>query len=119
MVVNKQELTQKELDNKPWKYIGYRGYSSYLASETDFLIFRRFEGPSTRIALMLQDRVACLEEQLEVIDSTYERRECVDTNNGTFRDEDVDTRRDVLVELKKALDEYCELQRFICRPQVD
>lgn len=32
--IESQILTQKEVDAKPWKFIGYPGYSSFLASET-------------------------------------------------------------------------------------
>ena len=33
---------KEEIDVKPWKYIGYRGYVDFIASENDFYIMRRF-----------------------------------------------------------------------------
>lgn len=106
-VESDQVLTEEELDTKPWKYIGYRGYSSYLASETDFQIFRRFKTSSVRVILKLQDKVAELEDELESLDKEHERRECEDVNNGTLRDDDVEGRDELLGKLKLALDEYC------------
>jgi hypothetical protein len=85
-----QHLSQRELDEKPWKYIGYKGYSSFLSSENDFLIFRRFGSASTRIALRLQDKVTVLEDQLEALDQKYSSKEAHDVHNGSFRQEEED-----------------------------
>jgi hypothetical protein len=100
-----QLLTQREVDDKPWKYIGYEGYSNFLASETDFLAFRRFGVVSTRIILRLQDRVVILQEKLEKLDRQFNRREAEDIHNGSFRQEDKE-REQVLDELQIALSEY-------------
>lgn len=98
-------LSQMELDEKPWKYIGYRGYTEFLASENDFLIFRRFTSASTRVALMLQHQMSVLEEELNQLDITYSRRNAVDVNNGSFRD-DEDDRLQVIENLRVKLLEY-------------
>lgn len=103
------DATQEELDEKPWKYIGYPGYSAYIASESDLQIFRRFRTAGSRIALRLQDAVAELEEQLELLDHKNTKRGNPDTDNGTFRYEPVDERDIVLEKLEKALTTYCEL----------
>jgi hypothetical protein len=100
--VDSQDLTQAEVDLKPWKYIGYKGYSSFLASENDFFVVRRFSAISIRIALRLQDQVTILEKRLDEIDKRSNRREAKDENNGTFRD-DSEERLFVLDELGNAL----------------
>lgn len=80
-------LTEQEIETKPWKYIGYKGYSSFIASENDFYIVRRFATLNTRIALALQDQVAVLEEELEELDARYSRRDAEDLHNGSFGDD--------------------------------
>ncbi|KAH9224690.1 hypothetical protein DL95DRAFT_254615, partial [Leptodontidium sp. 2 PMI_412] len=95
-------LTPEEVEKKPWKYIGYRGYADFIASENDFYIVRRFAALNTRAALALQDRVSVLEEQLEELDRTYSRRDAVDVHNGSFRD-DQEERSELMCEIVEAL----------------
>jgi hypothetical protein len=47
---------------KPSKEIGYRGLSAFLASDSGFLIFRRFDTLNARLLLYLQDQIVVLEE---------------------------------------------------------
>jgi len=77
--------TNVEIAKKPWKYIGYKGYSDFVASDNDFFIFRRFTSLNSRVALLLQDQLSLLEEQLEELDRQYSRKEAGDINNGSFR----------------------------------
>ncbi|KAL5317452.1 hypothetical protein ACEPPN_014547 [Leptodophora sp. 'Broadleaf-Isolate-01'] len=98
-------LTLEEVEKKPWKYIGYRGYADFIASENDFYIVRRFAALNTRAALALQDRVSVLEEQLEELDRTYSRRDAVDVHNGSFRD-DQEERSELMCEIVEALTKY-------------
>lgn len=100
-----QHLTRGEVDEKPWKYIGYPGYCSFIASENDFFMLRRFSSISVRIALSLQDQVVMLEEKLNKLDWKYSRREEEDINNGSFRDDD-DGRNALLEELRRAILKY-------------
>jgi hypothetical protein len=86
-LVDPSPLTEEEIEAKPWKYIGYKGYADFIASENDFYIVRRFRSLNTRIALALQDQVSVLEEQLDELDKEYSRREAVDLHNGSFRDD--------------------------------
>ncbi|KAE9376269.1 hypothetical protein N431DRAFT_479582 [Stipitochalara longipes BDJ] len=120
-----QVLTQQEVDYKPWKYIDYQGYSKILASETDFLVFRRFGISNARILLRLQDRVVILQEKLERLDRQLKRREAEDIHNGSFR-QDNEARESVLNELQIALAEYNafllqqgELRKCPSAPQTD
>jgi hypothetical protein len=110
-----QNLTKCEIDEKPWKYIGYKGYAEFLASENDFLILRRFASVSTRIALMLQHEVSALEEKLDWLDWQYSRREAIDVNNGSFR-HDEDDRAGILVELHAKLLQYSESSGSLQHP---
>ncbi|KIN05273.1 hypothetical protein OIDMADRAFT_78820, partial [Oidiodendron maius Zn] len=97
--------TQEELDDKPWKYLGYRGYSEFLASENDWLIFRRFGVESARVALGLQNRVSSFSHQLSSLDKKYSRRDAQDVHNGSFRG-DQDDRKKVFDALHQSILEY-------------
>ncbi|KAM5382070.1 hypothetical protein ACJZ2D_002672 [Fusarium nematophilum] len=88
---------EEEIRRKPWKYIGYKGYASFLSSDGDFFVLRRFKTLNVRVALALQDEMSVLEEQLSELDAKYSSIQSEDLNNGTFRG-DLEGRR-VLVEL--------------------
>jgi hypothetical protein len=99
------DLTEKEIEEKPWKYIGYDGYASFIASEKDFYILRRFTSLNTRVALALQDQVVILEEQLKELDYGYSRRSAPDLHNGSFRC-DREDRKALLEEIAHKLSQY-------------
>lgn len=98
-------LTKEEIDVKPWKYIGYRGYVDFIASENDFYIMRRFAALNTRAALALQDEVVLLEERLENLEKRYCRRDAENEHNGSLR-KDREERRDLMREIVEALTKY-------------
>ena len=102
-----EQLSKKDIDEKPWKYIGYRRYTEFLSTENDFLIFRRFSTVSTRVALMLQHQVSVLESKLNNLDTQYSKKDAIDVHNGSFRD-DEDDRLEVLEELRLKLLDYSE-----------
>lgn len=102
----------EELARKPWKYIGYKGYSEFLASENDFYIFRKFEILNSRIALALQDQVFILEEELEELDVRYSSTSATDVNNGSFRDDQPD-REELLEKIHDKLTKYSKLNIII------
>ncbi len=102
-----QVLTLQEVGEKPWKYIGYQGYSKVLSSDTDFLVFRRFGAINARNLLRLQDRVVILEEALEELDRKLKRQETPNIHNGWFR-QDYEGREMILDKIQKALSEYSE-----------
>jgi hypothetical protein len=97
--------TEGEILEKPWKYVGYDGYSKFLASDDDFMVFRRFGTLNTRIALVLQDKVSVLEEKLVALDTRYSQKEMDDFHNGTLRDELPD-REIVIDDIVVALHKY-------------
>ncbi|PYH42969.1 uncharacterized protein BP01DRAFT_384919 [Aspergillus saccharolyticus JOP 1030-1] len=84
-------LTQEEIDQKPWKYLGYHVYSTFLSSDRDFCNFRRFDRLNVRVLLLMQDEIVQLEEELDEIDRYYSQREVADENNGSLRH---DTRKE-------------------------
>ena len=104
-------LTEEEIEAKPWKYIGYKGYADFISSENDFYIVRRFGSLNTRIALALQDQVSVLEEQLNELDKEYSRRDAQDLHNGSFRDdrEDRTTLVEVICEKLMKYSKLCSL----------
>ncbi len=98
-------LTEEEIEKKPWKYIGYKGYSEFLASENDFFIFRKFASLNSRIALRLQDQLSVLNGELEELDIRYSRKDAADVNNGSFRYDQVD-RSELLERIQDKLVKY-------------
>ncbi|KAK2058304.1 hypothetical protein LY76DRAFT_545012 [Colletotrichum caudatum] len=100
--------TTEERQLKPWKYSGYNVFSRLLASDQDFLVVRRFGHVRSRLLLWLQDSVVRLEEELDHIDQQCSNGAGPDFNNGSFREEPVGRRAEVLQELHKALKDYDE-----------
>ncbi|KAF2790450.1 hypothetical protein K505DRAFT_340422 [Melanomma pulvis-pyrius CBS 109.77] len=82
-----ESVSLKEEKEKPWKYIGYKVFSRWVASDPSFFVLRRFGTLNARVALSLQDEIAQLEEKLDYMDKKYSDREIPDAHNGTFRDE--------------------------------
>ena len=60
--------SQQELNRKPWKYVGYKAFSEWAASDNDFFVLRRFGALNTRVILKLQDEISELEEELEKLE---------------------------------------------------
>ena len=91
---------------KPWKVIGYRGFSAFLASDNDFLIFRRFGTLSARILLQLQDEITILEEKLEKLEAEHASVEAKDIHNGSFRQEALPERPKLLADIHIKIKQY-------------
>lgn len=85
---------------------GYQGYSEFLASDSDFCSFRKFDKLNVRVILALQDNISCLEEELKEIDEFYSRQDVPDENNGSFRFDARPERVKCLWKIKDALEEY-------------
>jgi hypothetical protein len=101
--------SQSEIEDKPWKYLGYREYSNYIASDEDYLILRRFGCLHIRVLLMLQDELVELENRLAELDASLAARDYVDVHNGSFREETSETRLDTIHEIERRLRNYNEL----------
>lgn len=97
-----------DIGEKPWKYIGYHGYSEFLASDNELLLFRRFGVLNVRVALDMQDQLAKLEEKLQALDKQYSSVYGVDVNNGSLRDDEPD-RALIVAEIAKLLPRYSKL----------
>jgi hypothetical protein len=106
--ISEEELKAINIEQrkKPWKYLGYRAFASFLASDNSFLIFRHFGVLNARVLLHLQDQIVCLEERLDALDSTHSARTAPDVHNGSFRYEKVPERTQILEEIHEKLKEY-------------
>lgn len=103
--------SQAEIENKPWKYLGYPSFAIWSASSKDALVLRRFNAAHARVILFMQDQIAQKEEELESLD-----RYCVtrpdNIDNGTFR-YDMEPRRYALLDdLRVRLKEYSKPTTF-------
>ena len=76
-----------------------------MASDEDFFVLRRFGTVGARVALYLQDRVVELEEKLYIIDKSCEELE-PGLNNGTFRYDPSDERKDIMKNLSIEFERY-------------
>ncbi|RYC58904.1 hypothetical protein CHU98_g7302 [Xylaria longipes] len=98
-------ITKEDIERKPWKYVGYRAYTKLVASEDDFFILRRFNSLNVRIALLLQDEIVVLENELTEIDERTSRRDSEDFHNGSFR-QDQNGRTVVLNKIRQRMLKY-------------
>lgn len=103
----KSPLTIQELQTKPWKYIGYKGFSEWAASDNDLFVIRRFDSLAVRTILSLQWRITKLEKELMTMDSSRSQRTAKDVDNGSFEEDD-DERRDCLSSIQESLKIYCQ-----------
>jgi hypothetical protein len=92
--------------SKPWKEIGYRGFSAFIASDNDFLIFRRFGSLNARLLLYLQDQIAVLEEKLGKLEEQHMLEEAKDIHHGSFRQEALPERTELLEAIHKKVRDY-------------
>ncbi|WYZ40171.1 hypothetical protein EsH8_IV_000512 [Colletotrichum jinshuiense] len=102
-----EKPTEEEVRLRPWKYIGYRGYSKFIASEDNFFLLRRFDVLNVRVALALQDEISQLEQELENIDNMTSEVNGPIFNNGSFRG-DVEDRSQLVKQISKKLRHYNE-----------
>ncbi|KAF5511444.1 hypothetical protein CGCS363_v002119 [Colletotrichum siamense] len=103
-----EKPTDDEVHQKPWKYIGYKGYSDFISSEDDFFLLRRFDELNVRVALAMQDEITQLEEELEDVDKGTMAANAPDFNNSTLRG-DIEGRSTLIKEISQKLRHYNEL----------
>lgn len=112
------------------KYIGYKEFSAWTASDSDFFSVRRFDRLHTRAILTLQAQLVDIEERIDTLDKHYssrnvklsnakppsivtvseplddfEKLEFRDINNGTVND-DLPERAKLVAEMTSKLVEY-------------
>jgi hypothetical protein len=103
-------LTKDEIQTKPWKYIGYKGFSQWMGSDIDFFVIRRFDNLNARVILAMQWELTDLEYQINALDDKYSLRSSPDANNGTLR-WDCPERTKLLWDIQKKLKEYSRMSR--------
>jgi hypothetical protein len=106
------EPTKAEIQQRPWKYIGYKGYASWVASSDTFFHVRKFATLNARVILSLQGEISVLEEKLQELDRIYSSKESGVINNGSFRDDQKTERVETMLSLKQKLLEYSEHYNF-------
>lgn len=97
--------SKAEIEEKPWKYLGYPGFATWGASSKDAFVLRRFNAVHTRVILYMQDQIVRKEEELEALDRRCRTRPD-DVDNGTFRYDMEPRRNAVLDDLRVRLKEY-------------
>ena len=108
------DLPRVEIDNlsvrsNPLKYLGYRDFTKLVAGSPDYFVLRKFETLAARTALYLQDVVAELEQRLVEMDEDASKRGETNINNGTFREDILDERIQLVrVDIPNALEKYCK-----------
>jgi hypothetical protein len=98
-------LSIEEVQTKPWKYIGYKTFSSWVGSDNDFFVIRRFDCLNARVILSLQWELSELERKLKKIDDRLSARNSPSVNNGSFRWDDPE-RKNLIEDLYKKLKQY-------------
>ncbi|KAK1856912.1 hypothetical protein CCHR01_00474 [Colletotrichum chrysophilum] len=102
-----QVLSQNDLDEKPWKYVGYKDFAKFSALSDDYFAVRRFDELHNRTLLALQDRLTDLEDKLNSLDGRLSERQSPDVDNGSFR-KDQPERRELLDQIHDALIRYAQ-----------
>jgi hypothetical protein len=100
--------TEAEIQEKPWRYIGYRLFSEWSASSDDFFVVRRFSSLATRLILRMQWEITKLENELAGMDKMRMFEIDQDVNNGAFEYDD-EERKEVLDKLAERLKPYCKI----------
>lgn len=96
-------VSENQKQTEPERYLGYPGLVSHM-TESQHLIFRRFDDVHVRLLLYLQDQISQLESQLRTLDEQNIAEKGM--HNGTFR-EDVDQLRvDIMERLRILVGEY-------------
>lgn len=102
-----------QLRKRPWQYFGYPAFCDWSASDNDLFVLRRFKALNTRVLLRMQDSISQLEEELIEIDAENSQMGSSPVNNGSFRDEMVERREEILIEAGLKLKEYSKLCAII------
>lgn len=112
------------MQEKAHRYMGYPAFSSLLSSDNDSFVVRKFGTLHVRTILMLQDKIAELEDRLAVIDRDVQERQGDEylCHNGSFRGDQQwhDERYEMMLNLARLLEQYGKsLSRPVCLAEVD
>lgn len=94
-----------QIDDQPWKYLGYRALAKWAGSSREALIVRRFNALNARVLLFMQDEIVRIEDDLEELDK-WNMRPNAKVHNGTFAFEHEQERNDLLGLLTTKLKAY-------------
>jgi hypothetical protein len=61
---SEESVSATDEQKLPWKYIGHKVFSRWIASDQTFFVMRRFGALNARVALSLQDEIVELEANL-------------------------------------------------------
>lgn len=104
--VTQPSPTRADIEARPWKYIGYRGFSEFAASNDNFFVVRQFNVLNVRVLLAMQDRLVRLEGSLLALDKQSSLVNGPDIHNGSLRRDETTERGLLLKEIQSALLEY-------------
>jgi hypothetical protein len=99
-------IPEQEKQSRPWKYLGCEEYSSFIASDDDFFVIRRFSTLTARVILALQDQLSQIEEQLESLERQLKIPEAGLVHNGSFQEEMHSSRTELVLKANLKLREY-------------
>ena len=89
-----------------WKYVGYPGFSRFMASSNDCFALRKFTGLNVRVLLKLQNTVVELERRLDEMDNFTMDLPPGEGGCASFRLDANSPREKLLEEIDTALDKY-------------
>ena len=85
---------------------GYPAMCTFMASDDDFFVLRRFGKLGARVVLRLQNEIAQLEDDLQAEDAFCMRQENPKLDNGTFALDPSERRKKIMEELTWRMERY-------------
>lgn len=85
---------------------------TWMSSDNDFFVLRRFGEVGARVLLYMQDQIVELEEQLRREDELCKRAPKEFADSGTFRGDPNTQRREIMQKLSVVLDKYRNNSQF-------
>ena len=89
-----------------WKYVGYPGFSRFMASSNDCFALRKFTSLNVRVLLRLQNNVVELERRLDEMDNFTKNLPPDQGGCASFRLDADSPREELLEEIDVALAKY-------------
>lgn len=97
-----------------WKYVGYPGFSRFMASSNDCFALRKFTGLNVRVLLKLQNNVVELERRLDEMDDFTKNLPPDEGGCASFRLDADSPREELLEEIDVALAKYSKSSAKVC-----
>lgn len=79
---------------------------TWMASDDDFFVLRRFGKLGARVALYMQDQISALEEDLQIEDDLCRKAVKEESDSGTFRKDPRQLRQQIMIQLCIKLEQY-------------